>query len=158
MPLTPASLASALEQRWLTRDGGSFPASVSASADAFASCVSEWFALAVANGVPCSTAAARKGQLVGQATGALAARSAQGAGSQLGSALAAYITAQSFGPGVAAAPVATAAAISEFVAVFSDLDSAPASKAQRLGAACHQLALSTLVTFPGAPPIVAPII
>lgn len=157
MPLSPTSLADSLEQQWFARENGSLPDSAAASADRFAGCVSTWFAQAIAAGLPCVTATARRAQLMGLASTALAAQSAAGAGSQLGSAVAAYMSGQSFGPGVSAAPIATAAAISEFTAIFADLDSPPASKAQRMASSCWQLALSTLVTIPGAPPVISPI-
>jgi len=59
-----------------------------------------------------------------------------------------------FGPGVASPPTAVSAAQSAISAVFSDLDAANASRAQRIASGVHTLAISTLVVFP--PPIGPP--
>ena len=80
-------------------------------------------------------------------------------GARLANAVAAYITGQMFPPGVAAAPLATAAAGSQIGAAFADLEAPPSARAQKIAGACYTLATSTLVTFPPPPfaPTVAPI-
>lgn len=156
MPLSPTSLADALEQRWFTHEGGRMPGSSTESADGLAGCIAAWFAQALAGGFACSSALARKAQLAALADAALAAGSPAGAGGQLAAAIALYITGQTFGSGVAQPPTMVGPLASEIAAVFADLDSSPCARAQRLASACMQLALSTLVLFP-SPPSVAPI-
>ena len=152
MPLVPSSLASSLESSWLGKENGSFPDSVSVSADRFATAFSSWFALAIAGPGAVTTAAARRSQLASQAIGALSAMSAESAGSQLATAIAAYVTGQSFGPGVASAPLATAAAGVQLGSAFADTNAPPSARAQRIAAACLLLAVSTLVIYPPPTP------
>ena len=67
MVLVPASLSQSLQSQWLPRDDqGPFPDDVAASARALAGAIADWFGLAMAAGIPCATAAARKGQLEAQ--------------------------------------------------------------------------------------------
>jgi hypothetical protein len=153
MPLVTAVLAQSLQNSWLVPDGQEFPSSVGTSGQKFADAVAGWFAGATAAGFPCATAAARKAQLAAAATGAFSAQSASAAGAQLALGIAGYIAGQVFGAGVAAAPVATAAGQSAFVAAFSDLDAAHAARAQRIAAGVQVMAVSTLVTFP---PVISP--
>jgi hypothetical protein len=151
MPLVPTALASSLENDWLVKPNGSYPDSVSVSADRFATAFSNWFAGAIAGPGAVTTAGARKAQLAMLAIPALSAQAAQAAGSQLATAIAAYITGQMFGAGVAGAPIAVSAAGSQIGAVFADLDSPLSARAQQIAAACQILAVSTIVTFP--PPL-----
>jgi hypothetical protein len=153
MVLVPSALASALRSGWLVPDGGRFPDSTAASADAFAAAVAGWFGAATAGAFPCATAAVRRPQLAGAATPALAAGAAAAAGGQLTLALVGYLAGQAFGPGVAAPPVAAAAAQADLTAVFADLGMAPNTRADRIAAAVHTLATSSVVTFP---PVVSP--
>lgn len=153
MPLAPTTLASSLENRWLSAEGrDDFPSSVTESADRFAGAVSEWFSAALAAGFPCATAMARRSQLSAAATAALQARNAQVAGQQLGLAVASYMAGQAFGAGVASFPAAASVMFSEFGAVFADLDLPPAARAQRMAAACMSAAVSTIVVFPSPMP------
>ena len=152
MPLVPNTLASSLENDWLGKEDGSFPDSASVSADRFATAFANWFGGATAGPGAVTTAAARRPQLASQAIGAISAMDAQGAGTQLASAIAAYIAGQAFGAGVAGAPIATSAAGSQIGSVFADLNAPPASRAQQIAAACHLLATSTIVTFPPPTP------
>lgn len=152
MPLIPLALADALEQQWLASDSaGQNPSSVAESGDRFAGAVAQWFSQALAAGFPCATASARRPQLASEAAVALASPTAEVAGARLGAAVALYMSGQLFGAGVAGAPIATAAAVAAFAAVFADLDAAPRDRALQLGLGCWGLALSTLVTFP--PPL-----
>jgi len=152
MPLVPNSLASSLESDWLSKENGNFPDSVSVSADRFATAFANWFGGALAGPGAVSTAAARKSQLASLAIPALSAQSAQGAGSQLANAIAAYIAGQAFGPGVAGPPLATSAAGSQIGSVFADLNATPSARAQQIASACYTLASSTIVTFPPPTP------
>ena len=156
MPLIPISLALELEQRWLTGAGNQSANSAAESADRFAGIVSQWFSTALAGGFPCTTAFARKPQLSSLAASALSSPTPEIAGARLGAAVASYMTGQSFGTGVAAAPLATAAAIAGFAGVFADLEAETSERASLIALACWGLALSTLVSFaapPGAYPI-----
>jgi hypothetical protein len=162
MPLVPNSLASSLENDWLAKEGGNFPDSVSVSADRFATAVSNWFGGAIAGPAAVQTAAARKGQLQGLAMAALAAQNAQAAGSQLGTAVAAYVAGQMFGPtpsGAAAPPTAAAAGGSQIGAAFADLEAPPSARAQKIASAIHLIATSAIVAFvaPVPPPPPAPV-
>jgi hypothetical protein len=151
MPLIPSSLASSLENDWLAKEGGSFPDSVSVSADRFATAFATWFAGAIAGPGAVTTASARRPQLASLAIPALSAMAPQAAGSLLAAAIAGYITGQSFGPGIASPPLAISAAGSQMGAVFADLDAQPSARAQKIASACQTLAVSTIVTFP--PPL-----
>lgn len=154
MALVTSTLASQLETSWLASEGRSLPSSVAESADAFATAVTNWFSAAQAGPSPCATAMARKTQLMGQAASALAAQSAPGAGSALASAVAAYMTGQSFPPGVASAPIAIPAAAAAFTTVFANLTAPTSTRANQMAAACHVLAVSTIVVMPTpAPPV-----
>lgn len=156
MPLVPTVLQNDLLERWLVEDSSRFPASNVESGQRFASCVASWFTLGVALGFPCTTALARESQLAGDAANALAAGLAPAAGVQLATAVANYITGQSFGTGVAAAPVATPAVQLAFGAVFADLQASREDRAERIALGCLTLAVSTTVAFsapPGAGPI-----
>ncbi|MGH2942822.1 MAG: hypothetical protein ACRDLN_08640, partial [Solirubrobacteraceae bacterium] len=97
MPLTPSTLATALENTWLVPEGNDYPSSPTESGDAFAGAVSDWFALAMAGSFPCSTAAARRSQLAGSATGAIQAQDANLAAMQLALGLMGYMAGQVFG-------------------------------------------------------------
>jgi hypothetical protein len=162
MPLVPNSLASSLENDWLSKEGGNFPDSVSVSADRFATAFSQWFAGAIAGPAAVQTAAARKDQLKGLAMAALQAMNPQLAGTQLGNAIAAYIAGQMFGPtptGAAAPPTAAAAGGSQIGAAFADLNAPPSARAQKIASACHLIATSAIVAFtaPVPPPPPAPV-
>jgi hypothetical protein len=149
MPLAPPTLASSLENRWLSAEGKTdLPSSPADSADRFAGAVSEWFSAAAAAGFPCATATARRAQLAGAATAALQAQHPRIAGQQLGLAVASYMAGQAFGAGVSSFPAAASVMSSEFGAVFADLDLAPSARAQRLANACMSAAVSTMVVFP----------
>jgi hypothetical protein len=155
MPLVLDTLKSQLENSWLVPEGGSFPQSVTESGEHFATAVAGWFAAGQAAGLPCATAMARKSQLAAAAAAALAASSAQAAGAQLAMGVAAYMAGQSFPPGIASFPAAAGAAVSQMIAVFSDVDGSVAQKAQQIASACTILATTTLVIFPippGPPP------
>lgn len=158
MALVFDTLKSQLENSWLVPDGGSYPESVSESGDRFAAAVSSWFSSAMAGAFPCSTAMARRSQLAAAATAALGAGSAQAAGSQLAMGVAAYIAGQSFLPGTASFPAGLGAAVSQMIAVFSDVDGSVSQKAQQMATACTLLATTTLVITPVPPgPPTAPI-
>ena len=149
MVLVPAALSQSLQSQWLPRDDhGPFPDDVAASARALAGAIADWFGLAMAAGIPCATAAARKGQLEAQLIPALQAGQAVAAGQQMALAFMAYVAGQAFGPGVAAPPVATAAAGSVLGAALADTGAPPSSRADRIAAALHAQALSAIVTFP----------
>ncbi|WP_437733115.1 hypothetical protein [Sorangium sp. So ce1335] len=152
MPLVHDTLKTSLEQTWLVPEGGAFPQSVTESADHFATAVSSWFAAAQAAGFPCATALVRKPELAAAAAGALAASSAQAAGTQLAMGVAAYMAGQSFPPGTASFPIAAGAAVSQLIAVFSDVNGSVSQKAQQIATTCALLATSTLVVFPVSPP------
>lgn len=152
MPLSDSTLKSQLELHWLVPEGGSFPANVQQSAERFASAVATWFSDAQANGLPCTTAQARKSELASQAATAFAAGSAALAGQGLANALSAYILNQTFGAGVAGTPTGATAAVSAFTETFSNLKLANGDRAQKLAEACQKLALSTIVTFPPPTP------
>jgi len=151
MPLVASALSSSLASSWLVPDGGSYPSSPDESADHFAGAVSSWFAGALAGGFPCSTATARRSQLQGLAASAIQAKDPQLAGTQLALALLAYMTAQSFGSGVASPPVAMSAAQSAISAVFADLNSGLNARADQIAQGIYAMAISTVVVFP--PPL-----
>lgn len=153
MALVVATLKTQLELHWLTPPGGTFPANVTLSADHFASAVASWFSLAQANGVPCTTAQARRPQLSLLAATAFSAGTADAAAQKLASALATYITGQLFGAGTAGAPARTADVEMAFRATFGDLELSNGDRAQRLAQACQDLATSTLVAFPAPAPL-----
>jgi len=154
MPLILSTLKTSLENNWLVPEGGSYPASPQESADRFATAVASWFSAAQANGIPCTTAQARKSQLASQLALTFqqdpgsAASAAQG----MANALTLYITGQVFGAGAASPPLGTAAAISSLTTTFSNLDLDNATRAQQLALACQTLALTTVVTFPPPTP------
>jgi hypothetical protein len=150
MPLVPKQLATSLENDWFGKEGGSFPDSVSVSADKFATAFSNWFAGAIAGAGSVTTAAARKAQLAGLAIPALSVMAAQAGGVQLGNAIAAYIAGQVFVgpfPGVAAPPTAAAAGGAQIGAAFADLNAPPSARADKIAAACLTIATSTIVTY-----------
>lgn len=151
MVIQASTLKISLENDWLVREGGSYPDSVQISGQKFAQAVAQWFSLAQANGLPCSTAIARQGQLALQASSALQIGQAQGAGSQLALAIANYYAGQSFGSGVASFPMALPAGISTISLVFSNLELSNADRAQQIATACYTLAVSTIVVFPNPP-------
>ena len=153
MPLVPSVLASSLRSGWLAQAGGSYPSSPAQSGDRFASAVAGWFGTAMAGAFPCATAGARQGQLSVAATAALQAGQPPVAGLQLALALVGYMTGQVFGAGLASAPAASGAAQSAIAAVFADLDMPVATRADRIAAGVHTLALSTVVVFP---PVISP--
>ena len=149
MPLVPSLLSQSLQSQWLPRDAdGPFPDDVAASARALAGAIADWFGLAMAAGIPCATAAARKGQLEAQLLPALQAGQAAAAGQGVALAFMGYVAGQAFGPGVAAPPAATSAAGAALGAAFSDRDAAPSARADQIAAALHAQALSSIVTFP----------
>ena len=156
MALSLATLKDGLERDWMVPEGGAFPPSTLVSAQRFAAVVSRWFGAAQANGLPCSTAAARELQLAALAAGALQLGEAEAVGAALAGAVAAYIAGQSFGPGVATGPVALPLAAVSLGRAFADLDAAPSQRAQSLAEACQNLAVTTPVSFP-TPPFVGPI-
>lgn len=151
MVIQASTLKTALENNWLVREGGSYPDSVQISAQKLAQAVAQWFSLAQANGLPCSTAIARQGQLALQAASALQVGQAQGAANQLALAIASYYTGQSFGSGVASFPIALPAGISAISLVFSNLDLSNADRARQIATACYVMATSTVVVFPNPP-------
>jgi hypothetical protein len=146
-------LKSALEQRWLVPSGGAFPSTPAESADRFAAAVSGWFASAQAGAFPCTTAALRRAQLAAGALQALQAQTAPAAGNLLAVALASYLAGQQFGAGIAAPPLATAAAGAAIGTALADVQASGAARAQRIASACTLLASSTLVTFAPPPPL-----
>lgn len=148
MPLVFDLLKTGLEKQWLVPEGGGFPQSVAESGDRFAGAVSSWFAAAQAGTLPCATAIPRKSQLATTAAAALGAMSAQAAGAQLALAVATYIAGQAFGAGVAGFPIATSAAISQMIAVFSDTGGSVGQKAEQIATACTLLATTTIVAGP----------
>ena len=155
MALNPSTLQSELEQSWLS---DSFPDAVLLSADRFASVVATWFSAAQAAGFPCSSAMARKADLMGQLVSALGAMSAAGAGQGMASALAVYMTGQVFGAGVASPPTGAAAAGAAFTATFLDVSNQTtnAMRAQRIAQACQAMAITTIVIFPPSTPPIPP--
>lgn len=154
MALSAASLKSSLENDWLVAEGGSYPDSPQLSGQKFALAVARWFALAQANGIPCSTAMARMSQLQSQAAAAIQTGQAEGAGAQLALAIASYYAGQTFGPGIATFPAAVGAGIAAIASVFGNLDLANADRAQTIADACHVMAVSTIVAL-SVPPFAA---
>ena len=152
MPLTPDTLATRLENDWLSEP---FPGSEFESGDRFAAAVSTWFGGALAGGFPVVTAMVRRPQLSAAAAGALAVGPA--AGQLLAVAAAGYIAGQTFGGGTASFPVALAAGIAGFTAALNNLDLTNSARAQQIAAATHMMTLSTIVVFP-APLPPAPIV
>lgn len=149
MPLVPAALSQSLQSQWLPRDeNGDFKDDAAASAQALAGAIADWFGMAMAAGIPCATAAARKGQLQAQLVPVLQAGSAGAAGQGIALSFMAYVAGQSFGPGVAAPPVTTPAAGAAITAALSDTGAAQSSRADQIAAALHAQALSAIVTFP----------
>lgn len=154
--LIPTILATNLENDWLPGDNGPYVDSVQQSADKFATVVAAWFAQAQAAGFPCSTAMARKSQLMAQAASALEARDAQLAGTQLALAFMSYVAGQSFGSGVAAPPTATAASGPLIGGAFANRDQPQSARVQTIATALHTMAVSTIVSFPN-PPFASPV-
>lgn len=148
MPLLPSILSRSLQADWLEPEGGDHPGDVAASARALAGAIADWFAGAMAAGVPCTTAAARKGQLQAMLIPALQAGAASAAGQGVAMAFMAYAAGQSFGPGVASPPAATGAAAAALGAAFADLQAPLATRADRIAGAIHLAAVSSIVTFP----------
>ena len=146
--LVPSDLASKLEQEWLSQ----FPGSSMESGDLFAGAVSGWFAGAQAAGIPCATALARRFQLTAAAAGALEAGVGPTSGALLAGAVASYYAGQVFGAGVAGFPAALPAGMALMTAALLDLDMPQSARASQIAQACHLMALSTIVTFPVAPP------
>ena len=153
MALNPSSLSSALQRDWLPGDDGPYHGSAAESGDAFAGAVSGWFASATAGAFPCVTATARRGQLASGAAGAFSAQQTATCATLLAVALTGYLAGQTFGVGVAAAPVGAAAAQAAFVAVFADLDATTPARADRIAQATWALVLTTIVVFP---PVISP--
>jgi hypothetical protein len=151
--LVPNDLASKLEQEWL----GQFPGSSMESGDLFAGAVSAWFVGAQAAGIPCVTALPRRFQLAAAAGAALEAGVGPTSGALLAGAVASYYAGQVFGVGVAAFPVALPAGMALMTAALLDLNMPQSARASQIAQACHLLALSTIVTFPVAPPPPSPI-
>ena len=149
MPLVPSLLSLSLQSQWLPRDGdGPFHDDVPASARALAGAIADWFAMAMAAGFPCVTAAARKSQLEALLIPALQAGLAPVAGQQVGLAFMAYVAGQAFGPGVSAPPSATAAAGAAIGAAFADRDGPQSARADQIAQALHLQAMSSIVAFP----------
>ncbi|MFN0245403.1 MAG: hypothetical protein ACKV2T_00760 [Kofleriaceae bacterium] len=147
MPLDPVSLATQLRTRWLPSNGG-FPSSVQDSAQRFATVVASWFAAGAANAIPCATAMARMSGLQSSAASALAAGDARTAGQQLALAVAQFMAAQSFGPGVSSMPIATPALVTAIGEVFASHDLDSDQRATLIATATYLTALSTIVVFP----------
>jgi len=147
MPLDPISLATRLRTQWLPTSGD-FPSSVQDSADRFANVVASWFGAGAANGIPCATAMARVSGLSSSAASALAAGDARTAGQQLALAVAQYMAAHSFGPGLSVVPVATPALVLALGEVFASHDLDADRRATMIAAATYLTALSTMVVFP----------
>jgi hypothetical protein len=150
VPLDPIQLAVGLRQRWLPAGAGQ-ASSVTESAQRFADVVAPWFGAGAANGAPCATALARKAELAANAASALAAGDARAAGQQLALAVAGFMAGQSFGPGVSAFPLATAALVSAIGEVFAAHDLEDEQRGVLIATATYLTALSTIVTFP--PPL-----
>src|SRR5215212_4607085 len=125
MALIPAALSASLRRDWFPPADGPWHEDVRASADALAGAVATWFAQAQAAGLPCATAGARRGQLGGQLVSAL---QAQGA----------YVAGQHFGPGMAAAPLATAAGGGLIATALATLDLPQPARADLIAGA-HQV-------------------
>lgn len=153
MPLVPATLASDLEIQWLVPEGGEHPSSPAQSGNTFAGVVSNWFALAMAAGFPCATAAARRAQLAAAATAALQAGSASLAGMQLAQGVAGYLAGQVFGAGVASFPAAVAIGQSAITGAFSNLELPAAVRANQIAGGVYGMVVSTMVVFP---PVISP--
>lgn len=152
MPLVAALLSRSLQSQWLPRDtDGPFPEDVPASARALAGAIADWFGLAMAAAFPCTTASARKSQLEALLIPALQAGQAQAAGQQVALGFMAYVAGQSFGAGVAAPPLATAAAGAAIGAAFADRDGPQSARADQIAQALLLQAMSSIVTFP--PPL-----
>jgi hypothetical protein len=149
-------LKDALETVWLDNAAGAFPPLPLVSGQRFALALTPWFATAQALGFPCTTALARQGQLATQAAAALSAGVPAAAGMQLALAVAGYYAGQNFGSGVAGFPLATSAVAPALGAVFADTAMSQEDRAEQVAAACHALALSTIVVF-AAPPAASPI-
>ncbi len=156
MVLVPTVLAQSLESDWLPADDGPWHDDSQASADAFAGAVADWFQQAMAAGFPCSTAMARKSQLMGQVMSAIETQDAQAAGQQVALAFMAYVAGQSFGSGVATAPTATSAGGSMIANAFSTLEMPQSARANLIATALHVISVSTIVSF-AQPPYAAPI-
>jgi hypothetical protein len=146
--LIPNDLATRLENEWL----GQFPDSSLQSGDMFAGAVAGWFATAMAAGIPCSTAAARRFQLTAAAAGALEAGIGPTSGALLAVAVATYYAGQVFGAGVATFPTALPAGMTLITLALLDLNLPKAARASQIAQACHLMATSTIVVFPVAPP------
>ena len=151
--LTPTDLSTRLQNEWL----GKMPDSAFESADLFAGAVSGWFTSAMAAVFPCSTAAARRMSLTGQAAGALNAGLAPASGALLATAVATYYSGQLFGAGVSSFPAAVSAGISQITAAFLDLNLTKPVRADMIAQGCLVMAVSTIVIFP-APLPPAPIL
>lgn len=146
--LVLSTLKTSLKQDWL----GPHPQNAQESGQRFASAVANWFAAAQAGAFPCATAQARMGQLASSAASAFQAQAAPAAGMALALAVAQYMAGQLFGAGVAAMPLATAAAAATLGATFANLDMSTDDRVQAIASACTVLAASTLVTFPPPTP------
>lgn len=148
----PTSLSQSLQSRWLPRDDkGPFHDNAAASAQALAGVIAEWFALAMAAGVPCATASARQGQLQSMLLPYLQAGVAPAVGLGIALSFMTYVAGQSFGPGIAAPPAATGAAAVSIGMALADLNLSQSARADQIAAALHAQALSSIVTFP--PPL-----
>lgn len=141
------TLKTSLTQDWL----GPHPQNAQESGQRFADAVANWFSAAQAGAFPCATATARAGQLAASAASAFQVGVAPGAGQMLALAVAQYMAGQLFGSGVAAMPLATAAAAATLGVTFANLNLSTDDRAQAVASACTVLAVSTLVTFP--PPL-----
>ena len=149
MALSSQTLANTLESGWLALQ----PSSVEASAASFADVVSRWFAGATANAVPCATALARAPLLAIAVKPALDPGTVEASSSMLGAAVVSYIVGQTFGLGVAGAPVAIPAALADLYRAFVTLEMQRPARAELIAGAIVRLTSSTLVVFPSpAPP------
>lgn len=146
--LLASSLANSLERDWLVAQSGSFPNSVIESADRFSTAVAGWFTSAMALTFPCTTAQARRSQLMAQSIPALQAGMPPAAGQALALAVASYYAGQSFGAGVATFPAAAAAGMTLFIQAFTLLDQSQTDRANMMAQACYLMAISTIVVFP----------
>ena len=154
--LVPTALATNLENDWLPGDDGSFADNVQQSADKLSNAIANWFVQAQAAGFPCSTAMARKSQLMVQLIPAMEAKDAQLSGMQMAQAFMAYVAGQSFGVGVAAPPTATAAAGPMIGSAFANREQPQSARALTIATALHLMALSSIVSFP-IPPFASPV-
>jgi hypothetical protein len=149
--LNPIALTQSLASDWLLDENGAHPGSVAASADIFSRAVSDWFASASAGPFPVATAQANRGVLTNLAQSALMIGNPTAAGGLLATATTVYMTAQVFGAGTSAPPIAHPLAASLFAMAFTELSLDREARAAMIGGAIFAMALTTIVIFPGPP-------